>query len=763
MARRAARARPRPSSSSSAATRTDSRDPVRLLQLPLLRERGLPARLQLPAAAALGVHPRAPRARRAGRVPPAPAVPRDLEFGPRAHRLPRGLALPHQPRLPPGRRDEENRLPTTSVKQCRAAATSIRRRTATRSRPLRALRAPLDAALHDLFRLQNVATARATGSTPTRRSACARATRSDRRPLRRARRRALPRRRAHRERRDGLGEADLRRRATLWRINLGWTRRKNQGADSASCSTPSAATGRGTRPGGARGSDDPMSAAQQRVIPVRRGPPQRALCRAWPTPLDTARWRRSQPRSRTRSRSSSSSRTRSSRSSRCRADDPPPAAALLRGGRGRRRRAAACSRPTPRRSRGSRARRSRSATSTRTRATITGAPRAREDCEAACYDCLLTYANQSDHPLLDRHSIRDVLLLLAGGAEVEVAPAALPRHDHLEQLARAATPSSSGASSTFLEEHGLELPDRTPRSARRGARRAARLRLRRHRAVVFVDGPHHDYADVAATRRPGAAARGRRLHGDPLRPRRRLAADHRRYPSPSAFGMKAPTDELRAVGSLVRPAAASGSCCPSRTTTCSCCARSAAPTTRSPASSPSSRRSSPATFDLPDPADVGDFRSARLLRDALRLGFRSSAGPFRSFGRIAVEPRPYQLVPLLMALKLDPVRLLIADDVGIGKTVEALLIAARAARPGRGPAARRALPAAPGRAVAGRAARQVPPRRRAGPAGHGRPPRARPARRRVALRAPPDHVSSRPTTSSPTGAATTSSAPAPSS
>jgi superfamily II DNA or RNA helicase len=81
-----------------------------------------------------------------------------------------------------------------------------------------------------------------------------------------------------------------------------------------------------------------------------------------------------------------------------------------------------------------------------------------------------------------------------------------------------------------------------------------------------------------------------------------------------------------------------------------------------------------ATFNLPNPAETGDHRSCRLLRDALRLGFRSSAGPFRSFARIAVEPRPYQLVPLLLALKLDPVRLLIADDVGIGKTVEAGLI-----------------------------------------------------------------------------------------
>jgi superfamily II DNA or RNA helicase len=84
----------------------------------------------------------------------------------------------------------------------------------------------------------------------------------------------------------------------------------------------------------------------------------------------------------------------------------------------------------------------------------------------------------------------------------------------------------------------------------------------------------------------------------------------------------------------------------------------------------------PASFPAPGPADLGDARSAGLLRTALRIGFRSSAGPFRSLASIAVEPRPYQLVPLLMAMRQPVVRLAICDDVGIGKTVESGLIAA---------------------------------------------------------------------------------------
>ncbi len=79
-------------------------------------------------------------------------------------------------------------------------------------------------------------------------------------------------------------------------------------------------------------------------------------------------------------------------------------------------------------------------------------------------------------------------------------------------------------------------------------------------------------------------------------------------------------------------------------------------------------------FPKPTAEDIGDISTATLLYNAARLSFRNGAGPFRSIAKLSFRPRSYQMVPLIMALRQEQVRLLISDDVGVGKTVEALLI-----------------------------------------------------------------------------------------
>lgn len=72
--------------------------------------------------------------------------------------------------------------------------------------------------------------------------------------------------------------------------------------------------------------------------------------------------------------------------------------------------------------------------------------------------------------------------------------------------------------------------------------------------------------------------------------------------------------------------------------------------------------------------ELGDHGLQTMILQAARIEALHGTAPFLALQRSSVVPVEYQLVPLVMALRLQPCRLLLADTTGLGKTVEAGLI-----------------------------------------------------------------------------------------
>ncbi|WP_256301703.1 helicase-related protein [Haloarchaeobius salinus] len=80
------------------------------------------------------------------------------------------------------------------------------------------------------------------------------------------------------------------------------------------------------------------------------------------------------------------------------------------------------------------------------------------------------------------------------------------------------------------------------------------------------------------------------------------------------------------------------------------------------------------SLPAPDTDRMGNPQFQDLLIQSNRLSMLHGTAPLMSLQRSRVIPTEYQLTPVVMALDMPEVRLMLADDVGLGKTIEAGLI-----------------------------------------------------------------------------------------
>jgi very-short-patch-repair endonuclease len=114
-------------------------------------------------------------------------------------------------------------------------------------------------------------------------------------------------------------------------------------------------------------------------------------------------------------------------------------------------------------------------------------------CEAACYNCLLSYYNQIVHDLLDRRLAAPLLAAMARGA-VDLVPAGSTPAERLDALRTMATSELERQWLDVVRATGYHLPEEAqPFLAEVPAR--PDFAYWSKDAVVYLDGPWHEFPE----------------------------------------------------------------------------------------------------------------------------------------------------------------------------------------------------------------------------------------------------------------------------
>ena len=130
-----------------------------------------------------------------------------------------------------------------------------------------------------------------------------------------------------------------------------------------------------------------------------------------------------------------------------------------------------------------------------------------EECEAGCYRCLLSYYNQMDHSLIDRQN-QDLLRLLCrlSASSPKTLRNILDTADSFQELHNASSSSLEKEWLDFINSNGYRLPDKAQPYL--GAYKTRPdFAYNQSQTLIYIDGPHH----LRASRRGADAIINQRL------------------------------------------------------------------------------------------------------------------------------------------------------------------------------------------------------------------------------------------------------------